>query len=146
MWARLARLEDIKLWSEAVVDAHCDGDVTQGVGAERRCDLKGGITITERWLAWNEGSSFAYEGTGIPLVAGARNEWTVQAVGDQTLLTSRADIVLKGGVAARLLEPIAGYQSRRMGRRALAAFKFLVEQGRPPDVRHAKLPRIPTAC
>jgi hypothetical protein len=53
------------------------------------CALRGGVTIRERWLSWNEGRSFASEGVGIPLVARARNEWTVQADGDQTL-ASRA--------------------------------------------------------
>lgn len=77
VWARLSRLEDIRLWSEAVLDAHCDGALSQGVGAERTCDLGGGITIHERWLA---------------------------------------------------------------------AFKYLVEHGEPSAVKHAKLPRVATAC
>ena len=106
VWARLARLEDIRLWSEAVLDARCEGAVSRGVGAERTCDLRGGVRIKERWLAWNEGRSFTYEGVGIPLVARARNEWTVQAEGDRTLLGSRAEVVLKGGRFGRLLEPI----------------------------------------
>jgi len=146
VWAHLARLEDIRLWSEAVVDARCEGAISRGVGAERTCDLKGGITITERWLGWDEGHSFIYEGEGIPLVARARNEWTVVAAGDQTLLMSRANVVLKGGLATRVLEPLVAYQSRRMGRRTMAAFKFLVENGRPPDIKHAKLPRVPSTC
>ena len=59
VWQHLAQLEDIALWSSAVVAARCDGPVSRGVGAERTCDLKGGITITERWLAWDEGRSYA---------------------------------------------------------------------------------------
>jgi hypothetical protein len=61
VWARLARLEDIRLWSEAIVDARCEGDRSRGVGAERTCDLRGGITIREHWIAWDEGRSFTYE-------------------------------------------------------------------------------------
>ena len=38
VWAQLATLEDIQLWSAAVVRARCDGAVTRGVGAERTCD------------------------------------------------------------------------------------------------------------
>jgi Polyketide cyclase / dehydrase and lipid transport len=146
VWARLAKLEDIRLWSEAVLDARCEGALSQGVGAERTCDLRGGITIRERWLAWNEGRSFTYEGLGIPLVARASNEWTVQPEGDQTLLTSEAEVVLKGGRLGRLLEPIFTFQLNRVGPRTLAAFKYLVEHGEPPKVKHAKLPRFATAC
>jgi hypothetical protein len=146
VWARLARLEDIRLWSEGVLDARCEGALSQGVGAERTCDLRGGITIRERWLRWDEGRSFTYEGVGIPFVALARNEWSVHPQGNQALLTSRAEVALKGGPVARLLEPFVAYQSRRIGRRTLAAFKYLVEHGEPPVVRHAKLPRVATAC
>jgi hypothetical protein len=41
VWARLATLEDIQLWSEPVLHARCEGAVTQGVGAERTCELAG---------------------------------------------------------------------------------------------------------
>jgi hypothetical protein len=88
----------------------------QGVGAERTCDLRGGITVRERWLEWNEERSFTYEGLGIPLVARASNEWTVQPEGDQTLLTSEAEVVLKGGRLGRLLEPIFTFQLNRSAR------------------------------
>jgi hypothetical protein len=146
VWARLARLEDILLWSQAVVAAHCDGALTQGVGAERTCDLAGGFTIKERWLAWEEGRSFSYEGIGIPLVTRARNEWAVEPEGPRTLLTSRAEVLLKGGIVGRLLKPIVAYQFKRIGPRALAAFKYRVEHGEPPPVKHSQLPKIPVAC
>jgi hypothetical protein len=146
VWAGLARLEDIRLWSETVLDARCEGPTTQGIGAERTCDLKGGIQITERWLAWDEGHSFTYEGVGIPFVAHAKNEWTLQPEGEKTLLTTNAEVILKGGVVGRLLEPIAAHQFKRMGPRTLAAFKFLIEHGEPPRGKHSRLPKIPVAC
>jgi hypothetical protein len=146
VWRHLAQLEDIQLWSSAVVAARCDGPVRRGIGAERSCDLRGGITITERWLAWDEGRSFAYEGSGIPLVAHARNEWALTAAGTKTLLTTQAEVTLKGDPASRLLEPLVRFQSRRMGRRALAAFKFLVETGAPPAAGQARLPAPRTCC
>lgn len=69
VWARLASLEEIQLWSEAVREARCEGPLTRGVGAERACELAGRVTIRERRLAWEEGRSFTHEGLGIPLVA-----------------------------------------------------------------------------
>jgi Polyketide cyclase / dehydrase and lipid transport len=146
VWAALARLEDIRLWSDAVRDAHCDGAISRGVGAERTCDLLGGVTLRERWLEWDEGRSFTYEGVGIPMVAQARNEWTVHPAGDQALLTSRAQVLLKGGMLGKLFEPLVRFQINRVGPRTLAAFKHLVEHGQPPPGKHANLPRIPTAC
>jgi polyketide cyclase/dehydrase/lipid transport protein len=142
----LARLEEIRLWSDAMLDARCDGLLAQGVGAERTCDLRGGVTIRERWLAWDEGHSFTYEGVGIPLVDRARNTWIVEPEGDQSLLISQAEVVLKGGLLGRLFEPLVAFQLNRVGPRTLAAFKYLVEHGEPPRVRHAKLPRVATSC
>lgn len=146
VWSLLAALEEIPAWSEMVTDARCEGQVSRGVGAERTCDLRGGVTIRERWVAWDEGHSFTYEGEGIPLVVRARNRWAVQPVGEHTLLTSEAEVVLKGGRLGRLLEPLFAVQARRMANRSLVAFKYIVEHGEPPRVRHAKLPRVSAAC
>ncbi len=129
VWARLARLEDIRLWSEAIAEARCAEGRRHGVGAERTCRLRGDIVIRERWVAWDEGRSFTYDGVGVPLVARARNTWSVHAEGDRTLLVSEAQVVLKGGPVGRLLEPLLSCQIRGMGRRSLAAFKYLVETG-----------------
>jgi hypothetical protein len=146
VWARLARLEDIRLWSEAIVDAHCDEGHDRGVGAERTCRLDRGVVIRERWVAWEEGRSFTYDGYGVPLVSRARNTWSVSAEGQRTLLTSEAEVNLKGGRVGRLLEPLVSRQARRMGVRSLAAFKYLVEHGEPPPVPHARLAPAPVGC
>jgi Polyketide cyclase / dehydrase and lipid transport len=146
VWSALARIEDIKLWSEVVRDSRCEGPITRGVGAQRTCDLAGGITIRERWLSWEDGRSFTYEGVGLPLIASARNTWTVRPEGEGTLLTSQAEVTVKGGRLGRLLEPLLRLQFERMGPRTLAAFKHLVEHGEPPRIRHAKLPALPADC
>lgn len=119
----------------------------RGVGAERTCDLSGGITIVERWTAWEEGTSFTYEGAGLPLVKRARNTWSVRAENaNQTFFTTEADVELKGGWFGRALDPMMKWASRRMGSHSLAAFKYLVEHGEPFSRRHALLPRAPAAC
>jgi carbon monoxide dehydrogenase subunit G len=146
VWAQLAKLEDIRLWSEAVLDARCEGTTSRGVGAERTCDLRGGISIRERWLAWDEGRSFTYEGDGLPGVAQARNHWSVHPEGPRTLLSSKAEVELKGGRIARLLEPVLERRLKRVGTRTLAAFKFLVETGSPPQGKHRRLPRTAATC
>lgn len=147
VWVRLSALEDIQLWSEPILRARCDGEITRGVGAERTCELAGKLIIMERWTAWDEGRAFKYEGFGIPLVKRASNYWSVHPEGErQTLLVSEAEIELKGGLLGRLLEPTMVARIRRMGAQSLAAFKFLVENGYPYEGRHAELPLTPTTC
>ena len=146
VWERLARLEDIQLWSEAVLAAECNGERSRGVGAERTCRLSGGVTIHERWLEWEEGRSFRYEGHGIPFVANAASQWTVHPHGHQTLLTSESEVRLKGGAISRPFSPLLSRQLDRVAKRTLTAFKYLVEHGEPPPGRHSRLPAAPAAC
>ena len=146
VWAQLAKLEDIQLWSEPVVRARCTGAVSQGVGAERICELVGNTTITERWVAWDAGRSFTYEGFGIPLMQRALNRWSVIPQGERALLTSEAEVTIKGGVFGRMLEPLLGPLMRRMAPSALAGFKYLVEHGHPYAGKASELPRVPATC
>ena len=146
VWARLARLEDIQLWAEPVVHARCDGAVTQGVGAERTCKLAAHRTIHERWVAWDEGRSFTYEGLGIPLMKRAINHWSVLPQGDKSLLTSEAELELKGGVLGRILEPLLGPLMQRMAPHALAGFKYLAEHGHPYAGKASDLPKVAAIC
>lgn len=146
VWARLAKLEDIQLWSESVLQARCEGALSQGVGAERTCDLTGNITIKERWVAWDEGHSFRYEGFGIPLMKRAANLWSVHPRGEKSLLTSEAELEIKGGVFGRIVELVMGPVMRRMAPRALAPFKYLVENDRPYEGKASQLPRPQATC
>lgn len=146
VWERLAQLEDIQLWSDAVVHAHCDGARSRGVGAGRTCELVGRRTITERWVAWDEGRSFEYEGFGLPLVKRAVNRWSVLPQGDRALLTSEAELEFKGGIVGRALALVAAPLMRRMAPSALAGFKYLVEHGHPYGGKAAELPRAPASC
>jgi hypothetical protein len=146
VWARLAKLEDIQLWSEPVLHASCEGALAQGVGAERICELAGNLTIKERWVAWDEGRSFQYEGFGIPFMKRVTNRWSVLPQGHQSLLTSEAELEIKGGAFGRVLEPIMGPMMQRLAPNALAAFKYLVEHGRPYDGKASELPRAPANC
>jgi hypothetical protein len=146
VWARLAKLEDIQLWSAPVLRASCEGAVSQGVGAQRTCELKGHVTIKEHWVAWDEGRSFAYEGFGLPLMKLAANRWSVLPQGERSLLTSEAELEVKGGVIGRLLEAILAPLMRRMAPSALAPFKYFVEHGHPYAGKASELPRAPVTC
>jgi hypothetical protein len=146
VWAHLARLEDIQLWSAQVVRARCEGPVSRGVGAERTCDLVGNLTITERWIAWDEGRSFTYEGSGIGLMKRAVNRWSVISQGERTLLTSEAEVAFVGGVFSPVLAFVLAPLLRRMAPNALASFKYLVEHGTPYSGKASALPRPAPTC
>jgi hypothetical protein len=119
------QLEDIEIWSHLVRRATAPAD--HGVGAERTCSFG---NVIRAWIAWDEGRSFAYEATGLPLVKRAHNVWSVHPENErQALLTTVAEVELKGGYFGRLLEPIMATVFRRMAPSSLAAFKYLVEKG-----------------
>ncbi len=146
VWARLAKLEDIQLWSSSVLQARCEGALSQGVGAERTCDLAGNITIKEHWVAWDEGRSFKYEGSGIPLMKRATNLWSVLPQGEKSLLTSEAELEIKWGTLGRILELLMAPLMQRMAPRALTPFKYLVENGHPYKGKASQLPRAQAIC
>jgi len=146
VWSVLTDIENISQWSEAVLSASISSDIKKGVGTERICHLKNNIAITERWVTWDEGKSFTYEGFGLPLVKSARNKWTVIAENGKSLLKTESEIVIKGGVFGKLLQPLMRIMVSRMGSDALAAFKYLVENGHAFEGRHSKLPRVLPTC
>lgn len=144
--AVLADLERVPSWVEPIKRAHCDGGKSSGVGASRTCDLAGGISIKERWTAWDEGKSFEYEAFGMPLIKRTTNRWTLQAEGEKALVVSDAEIELKGGLFARLLEHLIPPAMKAMGRRTLTALGYLVENSLPYQGKHRTLALAPRAC
>ena len=109
-----------------------------------RAELAPGGLVS--WTAWDEGRSFTYEGSGLPLVKRAMNTWSVRADGDRSLLVTEALVELKGGALGRMLEPLFAAVFRRMAPDSLAAFKYLVEHKKPFEGRVSRLPRAPIAC
>lgn len=148
VWKALSDLENVTLWAEPIVTAHCSGDTKRGVGVTRVCTLKGNMTIREKWIAWDEGSSFTYVGYGLPLIKSAKNTWSFRGSSDgsQTLVMSEAEIEFKGRALGKFLEFAMGSAMRRLGPRTLAAFKYWVEKGRPFEGKHSSLPIITVAC
>jgi hypothetical protein len=146
VWQALSALESIHLWVEPIRHSYCESRATRGKDAVRVCELAGNVTVKETIVEWNEGTSFAYTGEGAPLAQWALNRWTIEAKGAQTLVTTSAEVVLKGGVFGRALEPLFAMIARRMGIRSLAGLKFYVEKSRPFEGRASKLLPIPIAC
>lgn len=144
VWAVLSDLESIHLWVDSIQRSHCP-DQSRGVGALRVCELKQ-ATIKETIVDWHEGRSFTYRGEGAPMMQSATNTWSVEAHGDQTLVTSSAEVVLKGGIFGRLLEPLLQALAGRLGVQSLAALKYLVEHGHPYPGKARELGPAPALC
>ena len=59
----------------------------------RVCELKQ-VRIEETIVEWDEGRSFKYRGLGAPMMASATNLWTVEPHGEQTLVTTTAEVTM----------------------------------------------------
>lgn len=146
VWQVLSHLEAIHLWVEPIRHSYCEGSATRGRDAVRVCELGGNIKVRETIVEWIEGKSFAYSGEGAPLAKRAVNRWTVEECGSQSLVTTSAEVDLKGGIFGRLLEPLFAVVAGRMGVRSLAGLKFFVETGKPYAGDARRLLPIPAAC
>ena len=146
VWATLSELDSVHIWVDSIHRSYCEGEHTRGVDAVRVCELRGNVTVKETIIAWEEGRSFTYTGQGIPLIKRAANTWSVEERGRQTLVTSSAEVEVKGGVWGRLFEPLLLVASQQVGRKSLAAFKYLVENGKPYEGNAKKLLPAPTVC
>ena len=146
VWAHLSALDQIHLWTDVIHRVEITSACAVGVGAERACELAGDRVLHERVIAWEDGSSFTYESRDAPMMAFARNRWSVRAEGDRTLVTSEADVVFRGGwlgrLAGYLLIPLIGAVLPN----PLAKFKYWVENGRPFQGSARALPIPAIAC
>jgi len=146
VWKVLSALDSIHLWVEPIRHSYCEGSTRRGPDAVRVCELGANLRVRETIVDWIEGSSFAYEGEGAPLTRRAVNRWTVEDRGAQSLVTTTAEVVLKGGIFGRVLEPLFATVAGRMGSRSLASLKFYVENGTPYAGKARDLPPIPAVC
>lgn len=146
VWANLAKLEDIQIWSAAVLEAHCPLGKEKGIGAERVCFLPGKIVLNEKWTEWREGESFRYVGTGLPLIKSAANRWTLVTEGKRTRLTSYAEVEFKGGIFGRLLEPLFSAIIKKTAPRTFAALKYFIENGKAFDGKETEIPLDGLLC
>ncbi len=145
-WEVLSDIESIAHWSEAVQTARSVGKVSKGVGAHRVCKLSNKMSINEEWIDWQEGQSYTYVAYDLPLVKCAKNTWSIREEEGKTYLTTDSEVVIKGGLFGRLLEPLMRLATAKMGADAMAALKYLIENGAPYQGKHSSLPRPMAVC
>jgi ligand-binding SRPBCC domain-containing protein len=146
VWAHLARLDQISVWTDVIHRAHVSGTCSAGVGAERTCELGGGRALHERFVAWDEGRSFTYESTDAPMMKLARNKWSVTPMGARSLVTSEAEMEFRGGWLGRILGFVLVPLMTLVLPNPLAKLKFWIENGRPFEGRARALPVPSVAC
>ncbi len=145
VWKYLSAVQDIPLWVPAIKHASCEAGQSRGVGTVRLCKLEK-FDVSEIFVEWEEGQSFKYVATGAPMIKSASNRWSLEAVGNQTLVTSYSEIVVKGGIFGRLLEPMIFLATKFGFPNALAPLKYHVETGKPFEGDPKSLPLAPAFC
>lgn len=104
------------------------------------------MSINEEWIDWQEGQSYTYVAYDLPLVKCAKNTWSIREEGGKTYLTTDSEVAMKGGLFGRLLEPLMRLATAKMGADAMAALKYLIENGVPYQGKHSSLPRPMAVC
>ena len=146
VWEVLSDISKIDLWVGPIQSVSCEGDIKKGVGAIRVCRLSGNMRVRERFVQWDEVSSFTYEADETKYFKWAKNKWSVKSENGKTLVTTESEVVLKFGLMGKLLEPVMYLMSKKMGGDSLAALQYLVEKGHPYEGKLSKLPRVSVAC
>jgi len=146
VWQILSDVSNVNLWVDTIQSAYCEDGKTSGVGTVRVCLLKGNMNIKEKWIEWDEGHSYTYQTANVMLIKYATNKWSVETENGKSLLITESEIIFKGGFFGRILEPLMYFLFKRMGAQSLAAFKYLVEVGRPYEGTYSHLPRVPMIC
>lgn len=148
-WRQMARIDEVHLWAQVLVDSYCTSEQTRGLGAERACTLRNGMMVTERFTHWEEGKAFTYEivDGGPAIMKTAKNEWTLTPKGEnKTLIRTHATLQCKGGRLARLIEPLVLWGFKRDMPNIAASLKYFVETGKAYDGPAKELPRAPSFC
>jgi carbon monoxide dehydrogenase subunit G len=146
VWKVLSDIPNVNLWVEPILSARCESEIERGIGTVRVCELKGNMIVKERWTAWDEGVSFTYQADEVAFFKSAKNKWSIKTENNKTLVLTESEVVLKGGIFGKILEPLMYIVSKKMGSDSLAALKHLVETGTPFEGRYSKLPRVSVVC
>lgn len=96
----------------------------------RVCELKQ-ARVEETIVEWDESRSGKYRGVGAAMMASATNLWTVEAHGEQTLVTTTAEATMKGGPIGVVLE-LLSQAPIRTARSSVAGLPQILRRARQP--------------
>lgn len=130
VWQALSAIGEIYQWNPGVRASHTTSEQTEGEGATRFCDLGGKNYLDEAVVLWqpNEKLTMRITGTNLPF-ATADIRFSLQPVGEQTIVTVSPIYKLKFGVLGQLLDRVYVRNNYQNGMKSLlAGLKQFVEQ------------------
>lgn len=110
VWAVLADYPNIAAWNDGVKTSTAIGDAVAGVGAVRRCELDGNVSMRETVTEWTPESTMAIaidEIEKMP-VNSASMTFRLAEQGERTGVTMRYDYAPKGGPLSFLVAAMMG--------------------------------------
>ena len=115
VWAVLADYPNIADWNEGVVTSRAIGEATEGVGAQRHCELAGDVEMRETVTEWISEQKLAVAIDQIKKmpVANAAMTFSLATQGDATQLTMSYDYEPKGGPFGFLVAAMMGRPMRK---------------------------------
>jgi len=115
VWAVLADYPNIADWNGGVINSHAIGDATEGVGAQRKCELDGSVAMRETVTEWVPEEKMVVALDQIekmPLVK-ATMTFTLSDGGETTPMTMSYDFEPKGGPFGFIIAAMLGRPMRK---------------------------------
>ncbi|MEP4091090.1 SRPBCC family protein [Reichenbachiella sp.] len=87
VWALWSKFDNVADFVPMVHDAYTVGDITEGLGQARRCNIQPGVYVEERITAWDPGKAYAmevYQKEGV-MIDKMQVDFQVKPSGDGTL-------------------------------------------------------------
>ena len=115
VWDVLADFADISSWAGPVSQSSLLTEAAPGLGAVRRVQI-GRAALRETVVRWEPGRALSYDIAGLPaVVTAARNTWTLEPSGSDTLLTLTCDLETRGGpLVARIVARQVGKANEQL--------------------------------
>ena len=115
VWAVLADYPNIAAWNDGVKNSHAIGEATEGVGAQRRCELTPAGAMRETVTEWvpEERMVIAIDELEKMPVKQAGMTFTLADDGETTPITMSYDYEPKGGPLAFIVAALLGRQMNK---------------------------------
>ena len=131
VWETLSDFGGVYKWAPNVLHSRCTTEATEGVGAERHCDIEGFGAVGERVTEWEEGRSIGITFTQAPgPIKTLNGRASLRDVGGDTVVAFTLNYQMKFGPVGALMDWLM--VRRKMSgtaARSLAGLKHYVETG-----------------